>query len=125
MEARVRGRSWQGSAADRAGRTVGDREGTLDPRSERRRSPVRSLPSGRQHKRQSTLLKPPQQVLTSRPLLSTPALAANASLGGYSQQASSSFVMPSSPPPYCRVVWAPVQVSVVSGSLGADIDRLD
>ncbi|KAA0152153.1 hypothetical protein FNF29_04021 [Cafeteria roenbergensis] len=40
MEARVRGRSWQGSAADRAGRTVGDREGTLDPRSERRRSPV-------------------------------------------------------------------------------------
>ncbi|KAA0169858.1 hypothetical protein FNF28_01796 [Cafeteria roenbergensis] len=104
MEARVRGRSWQGSAADRAGRTVGDREGTLDPRSERRRSPV---------------------LLTSRPLLSTPALAANASLGEYSQQASSSFVMPSSPPPYCRVVWAPVQVSVVSGSLGADIDRLD
>ncbi|KAA0152154.1 hypothetical protein FNF29_04021 [Cafeteria roenbergensis] len=153
MEARVRGRSWQGSAADRAGRTVGDREGTLDPRSERRRSPVH-IPTrhgsslarhtdahpGALSRRTSTLLdldlaiaqesalsssSDGPQVLTSRPLLSTPALAANASLGEYSRQASSSFVMPSSPPPYCRVVWAPVQVSVVSGSLGADIDRLD
>ncbi|KAA0174776.1 hypothetical protein FNF27_03673 [Cafeteria roenbergensis] len=40
MEARVRGRSWQGSAADRAGRSVGDLEGTLAPRSERRQSPA-------------------------------------------------------------------------------------